>query len=405
MHFLHHTPDLSATGGSRNILDLSSYLCDRGHRVSIFIDADRIAFDIDPRVEIFLLKKGKLTPLSDTIQKSSISKYKEKRKAKKIKKRTALKIWFRKVQNIKRYFIKLLAFPFNYYAVNNYINSQGVDLITTHNMYTFFEHFFYYPKSKFTLMLRNSPNEVFFDRGIVRLLPLKAYLSNRRCLGVSQATIDEVNGLSLGVKENSFAIYNPFDFSSIRKSANSQPDSSYDINNRYIISLSSLDKRKRIDRTIHALYQSEDKEIDLVLVGTGPMKSELIELAKSLGLSDRVHFLGFHDNPYPLIKNAEMLILASDSEGLPTVLIESLICGTPVIATDCPCGPNEILINDLERYLVPMIGVDEALIQKNIAKNIDYIIRHDVQIEEHHILRFSKESVVDNWIKVAEGAQ
>lgn len=401
MHFLHHTPDLSATGGSRNILDLSQYLCDQGHEVSIIIDANRIAFNVDPRIKLYLLKKGKLSALSNQSQVSAIDTYKAKKK-KKAKKKTALKRAIRKIQNIKRYLVKLLIFPLNCSLVRSFVAKNNIDFIASHNMYTFFEHFFYYPKEKFALMLRNSPNEVFLDRGVVRLLPFKHYFNQRLCLGVSQATIDEIKALQFGTLDHSFAIYNPFDFNSIRESANVTPNTDYDIyNKRYILSLSSLDKRKRIDRILYALAQSADKDIDLVLVGTGPTQVELTELAESLGLSHRVHFLGFQDNPYPFIKNAEMLILASDSEGLPTVLIESLICGTPTISTDCPCGPSEILVDDLKEFLVPIINVQEEVIHRGIATCIDKLVEDRILIEERHIARFSKESVVQNWIKVA----
>lgn len=401
MHFLHHTPDLSATGGSRNILDLSQYLCDSGHDVSIIIDSKRIAFNVDPRINLYLLKKGKLSRLSNQHQETAIEGYKSRNNKTK-KKRSTLKKIIRKFQNIKRYFIKLMIFPVNCFIVRNFIKNDKVDFIASHNMYTFFEHFFYYPKEKFALMLRNSPNEVFLERGVVKLLPFKRYFNKRLCLGVSQATIDEIKALDLGAQDCSFAIYNPFDFSNIRQNADVKLNSEYDIyNKKYILSLSSLDKRKRIDRTLHALSLASDKDIDLILVGIGPTKAELIELAESLGLGHRVHFLGFQQNPYPFVKNAEMLILASDSEGLPTVVIESLICGTPVISTDCPCGPNEILIDELEEFLVPIKGVKEEVIHKNIANCIDRLITDRVLIEDRHVERFSKETVVKNWIKVA----
>ncbi|NOJ20484.1 glycosyltransferase [Vibrio jasicida] len=402
MHILHHTPGLSATGGSRNILDLSEYLCDHGHEVSIVIDSNRIAFNVDQRINLYLLKKGKLSRLSNQSQELAIENYKNKNSKTK-KKRSALKKVIRKIQNIKRYIIRLMIFPINCFIVRKFIRDNKIDFIASHNMYTFFEHFFYYPKEKFALMLRNSPNEVFLERGVLKILPFRRYFNGRLCLGVSQATVDEIKALDLGVQDRSFAIYNPFDFSSIRQSADINPNSKYDIyNKRYILSLSSLDNRKRIDRTLHALSLASDKEIELVLVGTGPKKLELTELAESLGLSHRVHFLGFQQNPYPFIKNAEMLILSSDSEGLPTVVIESLICGTPVISTDCPCGPNEILIDDLEEFLVPIKGMQEATIHRNIANCIDKLIKNRVSIEDRHVERFSKEAVVQNWIKVAD---
>ena len=101
-----------------------------------------------------------------------------------------------------------------------------------------------------------------------------------------------------------------------------------------------------------------------------------------------------------------MLILASDSEGLPTVLIESLICGTPAVSTDCPCGPSEILVDDLEEFLVPIINVKEEVIHRGIATCIDKLVENRILIEERHVARFSKESVVQNWITLAsKGSQ
>jgi glycosyltransferase involved in cell wall biosynthesis len=73
----------------------------------------------------------------------------------------------------------------------------------------------------------------------------------------------------------------------------------------------------------------------------------------SRGLTDRVQIIGFQFNPYSWMANAKILVLCSDYEGLPNVLIESLVCGTPVISTDCPSGPRQILGDALPSSLVP----------------------------------------------------
>ncbi|WP_030128847.1 glycosyltransferase [Pseudomonas sp. QTF5] len=84
---------------------------------------------------------------------------------------------------------------------------------------------------------------------------------------------------------------------------------------------------------------------DLVIIGDGPQLAALTSQASRLGIEDRVHFTGFLSNPYPLIRQARLLILSSFHEGLPTVLIEALALGTPVLACDCETGPRELLDN------------------------------------------------------------
>ncbi|WP_237880757.1 glycosyltransferase [Pseudomonas sp. PGPR40] len=84
---------------------------------------------------------------------------------------------------------------------------------------------------------------------------------------------------------------------------------------------------------------------ELVITGDGPQLAALTAQASRLGIEDRVHFTGFLSNPYPLIRHARLLILSSFHEGLPTVLVEALALGTPVLACDCETGPRELLDN------------------------------------------------------------
>lgn len=133
-------------------------------------------------------------------------------------------------------------------------------------------------------------------------------------------------------------IYNPFDINGIRLQANIKIAQEHP----YIIFVGRLVKEKRIDYLIKAYHKSNISQ-KLLILGDGEEKESLKKMAISLGIKNKVIFQSAVKNPYPFINNADCLILSSLYEGLPTVLIESLILRTPIISTNCPSGPYEIM--------------------------------------------------------------
>ncbi len=113
---------------------------------------------------------------------------------------------------------------------------------------------------------------------------------------------------------------------------------------RLIVSVGRLVEQKGYDVLLRAFCELRNSvDSRLVLIGAGPLEGALRGLAVDLGISAWVDFLGLQENPYKYVRQADIFVLASRWEGLPTVLIEALACGVKVVATDCRFGPSEIL--------------------------------------------------------------
>ncbi len=126
----------------------------------------------------------------------------------------------------------------------------------------------------------------------------------------------------------------------------------------------------------------------LVILGEGIDREALLKLAESLGIRDDVDLPGFVRNPYPFMAKASVFVLSSIWEGSPNVLTEAMALGTPVVATDCPSGPREILGKALYGPLVPMGDVSVmAIAMKETLLNPprrDVLIR---AVEEYRVER------------------
>lgn len=162
---------------------------------------------------------------------------------------------------------------------------------------------------------------------------------------------DQVVAVSEGVKADlvkNYAVpelkvsllYNPYDLAQLHELANEPVN---DIPKApYIIGVGRLVKNKNFSLLLHA-YAMADIVEDLVIMGVGEEEAMLKALAKTLGIVDRVHFLGFKPNPYPYVAKAEYFVSTSNAEGFPNAIVEAMCLGKPVIATNCESGPAEII--------------------------------------------------------------
>ena len=112
-----------------------------------------------------------------------------------------------------------------------------------------------------------------------------------------------------------------------------------------------------------------ERDLRLMILGEGPDRAALEAEIEALGLGDRIALLGFQTNPFSYMARARLFVLSSAWEGLPGVLIQAMACGTPVVSTDCPSGPREVLVGGRLGPLVP-VGDAEALALA-IAQTLD----------------------------------
>ena len=210
-----------------------------------------------------------------------------------------------------------------------------------------------------------------------RLARYRRLYDGKNLIAVSAGVADDLQrelGLSAA---NILRIYNPFDLDEIRRLAEESPAGLPQA--PYVVHVGRFAPQKRHDLLFEA-WKIAALPHKLVLLT--PPSAALDALIAASGI-DSVVVAGFQHNPYPWMRRAAALVLSSDHEGLPNVLIEALICGTPIVSTDCPSGPREIMTGDLAQFLVP-VGDVHAL-----AEALQTVIDCPAAVADGHLERFS----------------
>jgi len=176
-------------------------------------------------------------------------------------------------------------------------------------------------------------------------------------VAVSKATADDLvqrSGLDRSAVQ---VVYNPYDIASIASKASETVDHPWFTagNLPVFLAVGRLDNQKDYPTLLRAFALLRAKvKSRLVILGEGPLRPELLRLARELGIAVDVSLPGYADNPYAYMAKAAVYVLSSAYEGFPNVLVEALACGAQVVATDCLSGPAEILDGGRYGRLAPV---------------------------------------------------
>lgn len=168
---------------------------------------------------------------------------------------------------------------------------------------------------------------------------------------------------------------------------------------KIVLGVGSFLRQKGFETLIRAFVKvRENKRVKLIILGEGEERKKLESLVKDLKLEEDVDMPGFMENPYVYMARADVYVLSSWWEGLPNTLIEAMACGTPVVSTDCPSGPREILENGKYGKLVP-VGDVEAMVRA-IEETLEN--PPDSKKLRERAKAFSVEKAADEYLKLAE---
>jgi len=206
-------------------------------------------------------------------------------------------------------------------------------------------------------------------------------------------------------------INNPYDINKINKLKDEPIEDFHFLpTKKYLITMGRLISLKRYQDVLKALSMLDDN-IELVLLGDGEERDNLVSLSKTLNINKRVHFLGNILNPFKYLAKADVFILSSETEGFPNSIIEALACKTVVVSSDCISGPREILApsTSISLQLKDEIEVTEygVLYPVGNIKLLRKAIKHLINVESSEKLLsrakdFSVEKIITQYKKVLE---
>ncbi|UII24838.1 glycosyltransferase [Fulvivirga maritima] len=214
----------------------------------------------------------------------------------------------------------------------------------------------------------------------------------------SQGLLDQVVDYKPSFAKKGTYIYNTLDYEGIWSKSNAELDITPNLPQKYIVAMGRFSKQKNFGLLLEAYAKSKIREqFKLVLIGDGPLKSDIHEIIDKYSLNKDVYLTGFLPNPFQVIKNAKLFINTSDYESFCMVILESLSLNVPVIAADCKSGPSEMVQSGLNGMLFPVGKVDHLISILNQITDAPEIVDMWRNNISESIKKFRIEAIVDKW--------
>jgi glycosyltransferase involved in cell wall biosynthesis len=220
-------------------------------------------------------------------------------------------------------------------------------------------------------------------------------------VAVSEGAADDLAKIAKIPRHRIHAIYNPIITPRLRAKVRENLEHSWFEPGQppVVLAIGRLTTQKDFGILIQAFSRIRRmRSAKLLILGEGEKRPELEALVRQLNLEQDVSMPGFIPNPYPFMARASLFVLSSRWEGLPTVLVEALYCGVPIVATDCPSGPREILREGQYGRLVPVGDVDA------LARSIDASLDdRATRPPKQSVQPFELETILKQYMSILRG--
>lgn len=346
---------LSNGGAERVVANLANKMDELGKKVYIYILNNKVTYPVNKTVNVISLYNGEIKG----IRKAFMIPYLSRKLTKEL----------RKLEN-----------------------DYEIELYTSHLKFSNYVSRFskYTKKCIYVMHIPFSP----YGSGYFYEKKIKFIYNNQNIMTVSNGVEKEILVKYNMKVKNIATIYNPIDVKEISKKSKEKVELPCD---KYILLCGRLNYQKRPMMAIDIFYKTKlYKKYNLVLLGQGELEEEVKEKIKEYKIEDKVHLLGWCKNPYAYMRNSLLLMNCSSFEAFPMTMIEAFACECKVVSFDINYGPNEILTDELEQFLVKDTDIVEMGTKINLA-----IEKYPKGLRKR-VEQYQTENIVNNYYEISK---